>query len=149
MSFGFNPASSAQQLADVVPQGLAILNGDLQLVSENSNFKMMVPPLDGEFRVRWLQSIHSDDVARADATLNEYAPCRETVRIEYRTRDQETWCVLTLNRLSDHWRDFGLDEQSGFIVTVADITPEKKGRILSKASPERCRRAQRAPRAIH
>jgi predicted hydrolase (HD superfamily) len=40
-------------------------------------------------------------------------------------------CVLTLNSVHANMHVFGLDALGGFIVTVADITPEKRAGVIS------------------
>lgn len=147
MSFNFHPTASAQQLADVLPHGLAILDQDFVLVSENYTFQTLVPPSSATFQDRWLQSIHQDDVSRANASFNKFAKTEAALRFEYRIRDQNTWCVLTLHPLLDKGRDFGLHGYGGFIATVADVTPEKRAeysqRQLAKDAEEHKRLQER------
>jgi signal transduction histidine kinase/ActR/RegA family two-component response regulator len=129
MGLQFHPAASAQQLADIIPHGIAILGRKFDLVSENNRFRMLIPFSEATFHDRWLQSMHQDDVARANASLNRFAISKSTLRLEYRIRDQDIWCVLTLNFLPANGPNFGLNDDDGFIVTVADITPEKRAEI--------------------
>jgi signal transduction histidine kinase/CheY-like chemotaxis protein len=131
MSFRFHPTASAQQLADIIPHGLAILNQKYEVVSENINFQTLIPRSQAKFIDCWMQSIHPDDVNRVNACFNEASSSKVGLRVEYRTRNQDTWCVLTLNCL-EKGRAFGLDGYDGFIVTVADITPEKKAEMSQR-----------------
>ncbi|KAJ5776694.1 uncharacterized protein N7511_001705 [Penicillium nucicola] len=131
MSLDFHPTASAQQLADVIPHGLAILNQNYELVSGNLNFRTLIPCSDAKFLDCWLQSIHSDDVGRVNGCFNRAASSEAALRVEYRTRNQDTWCLLTLNALANK-HAFGLDTHGGFIVTVADITLEKKAEFFQR-----------------
>lgn len=130
MVFHFHPAASAQHLADVIPHGLAILDRKFDLVSENNRFRILVPFSNAAFHARWLQSMHPDDVARANSLFNGLAISASTLRIVYRIRNLDNWCVLTLDPLPANGRTFGLDDDGGFIVTVADITSEKRAESL-------------------
>ncbi|KAJ5202922.1 hypothetical protein N7449_005001 [Penicillium cf. viridicatum] len=132
MSLDFHPTASAQQLADVIPHGLAILNQNYELVSGNFNFRTLIPCSDAKFLNCWLQSIHPDDVGRVNGCFNRAASSKAALRVEYRTRNQDTWCLLTLNALLANKHAFGLDTHGGFIVTVADITPEKKAEFSQR-----------------
>jgi hypothetical protein len=51
----------------LIPHGLAILDRNLFLVSENNRFQTMIP---GSNAI--LGSIHPDDIGRANASLNEF-----------------------------------------------------------------------------
>jgi signal transduction histidine kinase/CheY-like chemotaxis protein len=132
MSLDFHPIASAQQLADVIPHGLAILNHNYELVSGNLNFQTLIPCSDANFLDCWLQSIHSDDVNRVNGCFNRAESSKAALRVEYRARSQDTWCLLTLNPLLANKHAFGLGTHGGFIVTVADITPEKKAEFSQR-----------------
>ncbi|KAJ6089216.1 hypothetical protein N7499_004063 [Penicillium canescens] len=132
MSFDFNPTASAQQLADNIPHGLAILNRNYELVSENSSFRTLIACSDTKFPHCLLRSIHLDDVHRVNTWFNDALSTKEALRIEYRTRSQDMWCLLTLSPLFAHGHDFGLDTHGGFIVTISDITPEKRAEYFQK-----------------
>ncbi|KAJ6168200.1 hypothetical protein N7497_001043 [Penicillium chrysogenum] len=132
MNLDFRPTASAQQLADIIPHGLAILNHKCELVSANCSFRTLIPYSDAKFPDSWLQSIHPDDFNRVNAYFKENWPSKAALRIEYRARDHDTWCVLTLNSVHANMHVFGLDALGGFIVTVADITPEKRAEFSQR-----------------
>jgi signal transduction histidine kinase len=136
MSLDFHPTASAQQLADIIPHGLAILNHKCELVSANCSFRTLVPYSDAKFPDSWLQSIHPDDFNRVNAYFKENWPSKAALRIEYRARDHDTWCVLTLDSVHANMHAFGLDALGGFIVTVADITPEKRAEFSQRKLAE-------------
>jgi PAS domain-containing protein len=132
MIFDFSPTASAQQLADNIPHGLAVLNRNYELVSQNSSFRTLIACSDAKFPHCWLESVHRDDVHRVNTRFNEASSTKAALRVEYRTRDQDMWCVLTSSPLLAHGHDFGLDAHGGFIVTISDITPEKRAEYSQK-----------------
>ncbi|OQD85075.1 hypothetical protein PENANT_c011G03757 [Penicillium antarcticum] len=132
MSFNFSPTASAQQLADNIPHGLAILNRNYELVSQNSSFRMLIACSDAKFPHCLLQSVHLDDVHRVNTWFNEALSTKAALRIEYRTRNQDMWRVMTSSPLLAHGHEFGLDAHGGFIVTISDITPEKRAEYYQK-----------------
>ena len=141
-------STAAQQLADIVPHGLAILNHQYKLVSVNSRFRELITCSDANFSHCWLQSVHPDDVDRVITCYNEALSSKEAFRVDYHTRSHDTWCVMTLNPLVGENRHlFCLDASGGFIVTVADITPEKRAefsqRQLAKDAQEHKQRQER------
>ncbi|KAJ5292141.1 hypothetical protein N7478_001392 [Penicillium angulare] len=132
MALHFHPNASAQQLADVIPHGLAILDRNLNIISENKKFRVLIPFSNANFQTRWLQAVHPDDVRRANASLQECMQSEAAMRAEYQIRDQENWCALTLDSLLATGQSFGLGGNGGFIVTVSDITPEKKAELSQR-----------------
>jgi len=132
MSLGFNPTASAQQLADIIPHGLAVLNNKYELISQNTSFQALVQCSNGNFWDCWLHSIYPADVDHATTCFNEALSSKKVLRVEYRARNQDTWCVLTLNPLVANRHAFGLDARGGFIVTIADITPEKRAEVFHR-----------------
>lgn len=132
MSLDFNPAVSAQQLADIIPHGLAVLNHKFELISQNFSFQPLVECSNGDFLNCWSHSIHPDDVDRVTTSFYEASSSKKVLRIEYRARNQDKWFLFTLNPLVENRDAFGLDPRGGFIVTIADITPEKRAEILQR-----------------
>lgn len=134
MNFTFNQNASAQQLADILPNGVAILNSQYNLASVNRRFRKLIPCLNADFSECWLKSVHSDDYERVAAGYHEASKSKKPLRIEYHTSDPNSvWCVMTLERLE--YADvqcFGLGGGGGFICTIADITPEKKAELLQR-----------------
>ncbi|KGO73629.1 CheY-like superfamily [Penicillium italicum] len=138
MTFTFNQNVSAQQLADILPNGVAILTHRYELVSVNRRFRELVPYPSVNFSECWLRSVHPDDYDRVSTGYREVATSKQPLRLEYHTRDPDSiWCVMTLDRLDDKdVQCFGLDDGGVFICTIADITPEKKAELLQRQAAE-------------
>ncbi|CAI7631542.1 unnamed protein product [Penicillium glandicola] len=134
MTFTFNQNVSAQQLADILPNGVAILTHRYELVSVNRRFQELIPYPTLNFSEGWLRSVHPDDYDRVSAGYREVATSKQPLRLEYHTRDPDSiWCVMTLDRLDDKdVQCFGLGDGGVFICTIADITPEKKAELLQR-----------------
>ncbi|OQE13023.1 hypothetical protein PENFLA_c057G08237 [Penicillium flavigenum] len=138
MTFTFNQNVSAQQLADLLPNGVAILSHRYELVSVNRRFRELIPCPSVNFSECWLRSVHPDDYDRVSTGYREVATSKLPLRFEYHTRDPDSiWCVMTLDRLDDKdVQCFGLDDGGVFICTIADITPEKKAELLQRQAAE-------------
>ncbi|KAJ5942531.1 hypothetical protein N7516_002699 [Penicillium verrucosum] len=138
MTFTFNQNVSAQQLADLLPNGVAILTHQYELVSVNRRFRELIPCPSVNFSEDWLRSVHPDDYERVSNGYREVATSKRPLRLEYHTRDPDSiWCVMTLDRLDDKdVQCFGLGDDGVFICTVADITPEKKAELLQRQAAE-------------
>ncbi|KAJ5375101.1 CheY-like superfamily [Penicillium concentricum] len=138
MPFTFKQNVSAQQLADILPNGVAILTHRYELVSVNRRFRELVPYPSVNFSDCWLSSVHPDDYDRVSAGYREVATSKQPLRLEYHTRDPDSiWCVMTLDRLDDKdVQCFGLGEGGVFICTIADITPEKRAELVQKQAAE-------------
>ncbi|KAJ5962131.1 hypothetical protein N7501_007072 [Penicillium viridicatum] len=138
MTFTFNQNVSAQQLADILPNGVAILTHRYELVSVNRRFRELIPCPSVNFLECWLRSVHPDDYERVSNGYREVATSKRPLRLEYHTRDPDSsWCVMTLDRLDDKdVQCFGLGDGGVFICTVADITPEKKAELLQRQAAE-------------
>ncbi|KAJ5176775.1 uncharacterized protein N7482_002652 [Penicillium canariense] len=138
MPFNFHPNVTAQQLADILPNGVAILNHQHELISANRRFRELIPCSTANFRECWLQSVHPDDYERVDTGYREAARSKQALRIEYYTQDPGSmWCVLTLKSLENtDLQNFGLGDNGGFICTVADTTQEKKAELLQRQAAQ-------------
>jgi signal transduction histidine kinase/ActR/RegA family two-component response regulator len=138
MTFTFNQNVSAQQLADLLPNGVAILSHRYELVSVNRRFRELIPCPSVNFSECWLRSVHPDDYDRVSTGYREVASSKLPLRFEYHTRDPDSiWCVMTLDRLDDKdVQCFGLGDGGVFICTIADITPEKKAELLQRQAAE-------------
>ncbi|KAF9250300.1 hypothetical protein LCP9604111_3816 [Penicillium roqueforti] len=138
MTFSFNQNVSAQQLADILPNGVAILTHRYELISVNRRFRELIPHPSVNFSECWLRSVHPDDYDRVSTGYREVATSKRPLRLEYHTRDPDSvWCVMTLDRLDDKGvQCFGLGDDGVFICTVADITPEKRAELLQKHAAE-------------
>ncbi|KAJ5393823.1 uncharacterized protein N7487_011464 [Penicillium crustosum] len=138
MTFTFNQNVSAQQLADLLPNGVAILTHRYELVSVNRRFRELIPCPSVNFSECWLHSVHPDDYERVSNGYREVETSKQPLRLEYHTRDPDSiWCVMTLDRLDDKdVQCFGLGDGGVFICTIADITPEKKAELLQRQAAE-------------
>ncbi|KAJ5205839.1 CheY-like superfamily [Penicillium cf. griseofulvum] len=138
MTFTFNQNVSAQQLADILPNGIAILTHRYELVSMNRRFRELIPCPSVNFSECWLRSVHPDDYHRVSTGYREVTTSKRPLRLEYHTRDPNSiWCVMTLDRLDDKdVQSFGLEEGGVFICTIADITPEKRAELVQKQAAE-------------
>ncbi|EKV04879.1 CheY-like superfamily [Penicillium digitatum] len=138
MTFTFNQNVSAQQLADILPNGVAILTHRYELVSVNRRFRELIPCPSVNFSECWLRSVHPDDYDRVSTRYREVATSKQPLRLEYHTRDPNSiWCVITLDRLNDKdVQCFGLNDGGVFICTIADITLEKKAELLQRQAAE-------------
>ena len=138
MSLGFNINVSAQQLVDILPVGIAILDHNYKSISASSRFQELIPCPESDFRKCWLQSVNPDDHERAVAAFRDASEDDETLRIEYRTSDPASvWCAMTLEKLQHtNVQSFGLDEKGGFVCTVTDITSAKRAEIVQRKAAE-------------
>ncbi|CAG8052163.1 unnamed protein product [Penicillium olsonii] len=141
MTFAFSQNVSAQQLADILPNGVAILDHRYQLISVNRRFRELIPSPTTKFSECWLNSVHNDDYERVAAAYRETAESKQRLRIEYHTRDPDSmWSVMTLDRLeTQEAKPFGSAEGGLFICTIADITPEKKAELMQRQAAQEAR----------
>jgi signal transduction histidine kinase/ActR/RegA family two-component response regulator len=141
MTFAFNQNVSAQQLADLLPNGVAILNDQYELISMNRRFRELIPCHTSKFPDCWLNSVHKDDYDRVATGYRETASFKQSLRIEYQTRDQDSiWCVMTLDKLEDkNVNFFGLKDGGLHICTISDITPEKKAELVQMRAAQEAR----------
>ncbi|KAJ5297427.1 hypothetical protein PENANT_c005G10412 [Penicillium antarcticum] len=134
MTFNFDRNVTAQQLADILPNGVAILNHRYELISVNRRFRRLIPCASANFSECWLQSVHTDDYERVSTEYQEVAKSKKPLRIEYHSHNPDSmWCVMTLEPLdNEDVQCFGLSEDGLFICTIADITPEKKAELVQR-----------------
>ncbi|OGE51961.1 hypothetical protein PENARI_c011G06619 [Penicillium arizonense] len=138
MTFNFNRNVTAQQLADILPNGVAILNHRYELISVNRRFRRLIPCASANFSECWLRSVHEDDYERVVTEYEEVAEPKQALRIEYHTPGPDSmWCVMTLERLdNEDVQFFGPSEDGLFICTIADITPEKKAELVQRQAAQ-------------
>ncbi|CAI7638782.1 unnamed protein product [Penicillium bialowiezense] len=151
MPFTFSQNVSAQQLADILPNGVAIINHRYELISVNRRFREFIPCPTANFAECWLKCVHEDDYERVAAEYKESEISKGGLRIEYHTRDPDSmWYVITLNQLNKKdVKSLGIGESGLFICTIADITPEKKAELVQrKAAKEAQERKKQQERFI-
>lgn len=125
---------SAQQLAEILPIGVAILDYEYELVSVNSRFRELIPCSTENFFEGWSRSILADDYDRVATSFREAASSKQKLRREYHTRGPKwMWRVATMQPLDNvYLQYFGLNGDGGFIFTVADITLEKEAELSQR-----------------
>ncbi|GIK00094.1 hypothetical protein Aspvir_004109 [Aspergillus viridinutans] len=129
---------SAQQLADMLPTGVAILNHRDEAIFTNRRFRDLMTKCDPRSFACWSQSIHPDDFARLAEAYHDASRAQRPLRIEYRTRDDDCpWRLLTLSPMGPDERAlFGLATAGGAICTIADITQEKTAELSQRKIAE-------------
>lgn len=146
MALAFNENVSAQDVADILPIGLAILNDQDELVSVNHQLLELIKCFSAKFSECWFSSIHSDDYERVATGYREAARSKRPLRIQYRTCSSDSmWHVATLSPLDNaSGKRFNLGDHAGFICTIVDITPEKNAELsqMQFAQEARARKQQ-------
>ncbi|PYI09299.1 histidine kinase G2 [Aspergillus sclerotiicarbonarius CBS 121057] len=129
------PSVSAQQLADMMPTGLAIVNHQDQSVFANKRFLELTTCSSEQAFDCWRQTIHPEDLDRVTAAYREASQAKHALRIEYRTRLQPClWRVCLLTPLEDkeERQRFHLGPEGGFVCTITDITQEKMAELTQR-----------------
>jgi signal transduction histidine kinase/ActR/RegA family two-component response regulator len=129
---------SAQQLTDMLPIGVAILNHRDEAIFTNRRFCDLMTKFDPRSFDCWSQSIHPDDHDRVAEAYHEASRAQQPLRIPYRTRDHDCpWRLLTLSPMGpDELALFGLTTAGGAICTIADITQEKTAELSQRKIAE-------------
>jgi signal transduction histidine kinase/CheY-like chemotaxis protein len=129
---------SAQELADMLPTGVAILNHRDQAIFTNRRFRDLMTSDNPRSFDRWSQSIHPGDYDRVATAYHDASRAQHPLRIEYRTRDDDCpWRLLTLTPMAaDERARFGLASADGAICTIADITQEKTAELSQRKIAE-------------
>jgi PAS domain S-box-containing protein len=136
-----------QRFAELLPNGLAILDKELEAIFVNDGFfKLTTNKMANEFRA-WPESIHPDDYDRVMAAYRKAFSSREDLRIEFRCTSETTgeegeWRLFLFRPLND-------DTEAGFICAVVDITEIKQAQIAQeKAANEARERKEQQERFI-
>jgi PAS domain-containing protein/NTP pyrophosphatase (non-canonical NTP hydrolase) len=124
-----------QRFAELLPNGLAILDKGLEAIFVNDGFfKLTTNKKANEFRA-WPESIHPEDYDRVMTAYRKAFAKREDLRIEFR-------CAGEAQSEDSEWRLFlfrplNEDTEAGFICAVVDITEIKQAQISQeKAATE-------------
>jgi PAS domain S-box-containing protein len=135
------------KFAELLPNGLAILDKDAEAVFVNDGFfKLTTNKGQNEFRA-WPESIHSADYERVMAAYRKAFRDREELRIEFRCAadakgEDGEWRMFLFRPLSD-------EPEAGFICAVVDITSIKQAEIAQeKAATEAQDRKEQQERFI-
>jgi PAS domain S-box-containing protein len=136
-----------QRFAELLPNGLAILDKGLEAIFVNDGFfKLTTNKKANEFRA-WPESIHPKDYDRVMAAYRKAFAKREELRIEFRCvgegqGDEGEWRLFLFRPLSE-------DTEAGFICAVVDITEIKQAEIFQeKAATEAQERKEQQERFI-
>ena len=131
MAAAFDGNLSAQELADMLPTGVAILNQNDESIMVNRRFRELMTCSRAKSFECWSQSIHPDDFDRIATAYFETSRSKHALRIEFRTRSRiPLWRVLMLAPLDDADLHRLNLSNGGFICTIADITHEKTAELL-------------------
>jgi hypothetical protein len=95
MAAAFDVDLSAQELADMLPTGVAILNQNDESIMVNRRFRELMTCSSARSFECWSQSIHPDDFDRIATAYFEASRSKHAIRIEFRTRSRTpSWRVL-------------------------------------------------------
>ncbi|KAF2854285.1 two component histidine kinase 1 [Plenodomus tracheiphilus IPT5] len=139
-----------QRFAELLPNGLALIDKDLEAVYVNDRFfKLTTNKGQSEFRA-WPESIHRDDYEHVMTAYRKAFESRQALQIEFRcdlaeastNSAEEQWRLFLLKPLSD-------DSQAGFISAIIDITDIKQAQLTQeKAAIEAQERKEQQERFI-
>lgn len=140
-----------QRFAELLPNGLAILDQDAEAIFVNDGFfKLTTNKGNNEFR-SWPESIHPDDYEDVMAAYRKAFESRTELQIEFRCdvaepeemkSKGEQWRLFLLKPLSE-------DADAGFISAVIDITDIKHAQLTQeKAANDAKERKEQQERFI-
>jgi PAS domain-containing protein len=136
-----------QRFAELVPNGLAILDSDAEAVFVNDGFfALTTNKTSKDFRA-WPQSIDTADYDRVMSAYRTAFSSRQELRVEFRcageaSDDEREWRLFLLRPLSD-------ESEAGFICAVVDITDIKQAQLAQeKAAMEARERKEQQERFI-
>ncbi|KAF2795312.1 putative histidine kinase HHK12p [Melanomma pulvis-pyrius CBS 109.77] len=136
-----------QRFAELVPNGLAILDSDAEAVFVNDGFfKLTTRKISKDFRA-WPESIDSRDYENVMSAYRKAFSSREELRVEFRCAgetagEEGEWRLFLLRPLSE-------EPEAGFICAVVDITEIKQAQLTQeKAAMEAKDRKEQQERFI-
>jgi len=138
-----------QRFAELLPNGLAILDKDAEAIFVNDGFfKLTTNKGNNEFR-SWPESIHPDDYEDVMSAYRKAFESRTELQIEFRCdvaepteKKGEQWRLFLLKPLSE-------EADAGFISAVIDITDIKQAQLTQeKAANEAKERKEQQERFI-
>ncbi|KAF2128604.1 two component histidine kinase 1 [Dothidotthia symphoricarpi CBS 119687] len=140
-----------QRFAELIPNGLAILDKEAEAVFVNDGFfKLTTNKHSNEFRA-WPESIHPEDYDRVMTAYRKAFSSRKELRIEFRCASETTgdgpgeqgeWRLFLLRPLNE-------DADAGFISAVVDITEIKQAQLAQeRAATEAQERKEQQERFI-
>lgn len=136
-----------QQFAELLPNGLAILDSDAEAVFVNDGFfKLTTNKSTKEFRA-WPESIDPRDYERVMSEYRKAFSSRQELQVEFR-------CITDSGAEEGDWRLFLLrplsaESEAGFICALVDITEIKQAQLAQeKAATEAQERKEQQERFI-
>ncbi|KAF1362131.1 two component histidine kinase 1 [Lizonia empirigonia] len=136
-----------QRFAELLPNGLAILDKELEAIFVNDGFfRLTTNKMANDFRA-WPESIHPEDYDRVMAAYRKAFSRREDLRIEFRCTseaigEEGEWRLFLFRPLNE-------DLEAGFICAVVDITEIKQAQLAQeKAATEAQERKEQQERFI-
>lgn len=135
MAGPFTGTISAQQLADLLPSGIAILNSHDEAIFVNRRFEDLSVCSSHHTFDRWAPTIHEDDYERVANGYSDALRSRCSLREEYRIRNHRCmWRTVVLTPLGpSELHHLNLTHSGGgFICTMADITQEKTAELSQR-----------------
>ena len=136
-----------QRFAELVPNGLAILDSDAEAVFVNDGFfALTTNKTSKDFRA-WPQSIDPIDYDTVMTAYRKAFSLRQELRVEFRCAseapaDEREWRLFLLRPLSE-------EPEAGFICAVVDITEIKQAQLTQeKAAIEARDRKEQQERFI-
>jgi PAS domain-containing protein/NTP pyrophosphatase (non-canonical NTP hydrolase) len=140
-----------QRFAELLPNGLAILDKDAEAIFVNDGFfKLTTNKGSNEFR-SWPESIHPDDYEDVMTAYRQAFESRTELQIEFRCDVAEP---AEMKSKGEQWRLFLLkplseEADAGFISAVIDITDIKHAQLTQeKAANEAKERKEQQERFI-
>lgn len=138
-----------QRFAELLPNGLAILDKNAEAIFVNDGFfKLTTNKGNNEFRA-WPESIHPDDYEDVMAAYRKAFESRQELQIEFRCDvaqpseiKGEQWRLFLLKPLSE-------EAEAGYISAVIDITDIKQAQLTQeRAANEAKERKEQQERFI-
>lgn len=133
-----------QRFAELLPNGLAILDSDAEAVFVNDTFFQLTTNSSAKEFQAWPESIDSRDYERVMSAYRKAFSSREELRVEFRcaATENEDWRLFLLRPLSE-------EPEAGFICAVVDITEIKHAELAQeKAATEAQERKEQQERFI-
>ncbi|KAF2715069.1 hypothetical protein K504DRAFT_469383 [Pleomassaria siparia CBS 279.74] len=136
-----------QRFAELVPNGLAILDSDAEAVFVNDGFFALTTNRTSKDFRAWPFSIDQADYERVMAEYRIAFSSRQELRVEFRcagetTAEEREWRLFLLRPLSE-------EPEAGFICAVVDITEIKQAQLAQeKAATEAQERKAQQERFI-
>jgi signal transduction histidine kinase/CheY-like chemotaxis protein len=131
-------ASCDQQLVDILPVGVAVVNPSDEIVFKNTRFQDLTASHCTVGLDCLAQGVHADDYEElADAyraSLRLRTPIRKGYRMKDHTRE---WRGVLMTPLKGNELDqFGLRDTGGSICMITDITPEKTAELMQRKNAD-------------